>query len=664
MKALSLSKKNLYSGIDLLGGLGHLFLQQAADSAETLEIQDLSMRLIHNNVEILESTKDLSTTLMRDLSEGPRLLIPRISNPSEHIHRSPAECIESSLDSVTSHICAGLRLQVARLSQEKAPRHWVDTVIILGAPLLSVLSLDLLSDSVKRIIVLESNPRDLAIALSLVNLSTLVEEAKLARVGLQIIFESDAECLKAKIREELVAKQPTALFGMLLLRSPIENLQLNLIQSWMRSEDGLLQAVVGGLGSETDELNQVLQGIVTACQRPVRQLVAPQLHRKDKPAVIVASGPSLEDALPWLRDHQESLQIVASGSSLGVLVRNHIKPACAVFLERSSTVYENDILELKEEGHDLSSIPLIGSMTLDPRIHQLFDPVAFFHRPLSATLTLFPDEAGSKLLQSGPQSANAALEALLHLGHRRFLLIGCDFGAATRSHPRARQALGTSPRQLDLPLMGRHGRTVFSSPELSDAASYFANALCAYSAEVSSVAAGVVLEGVNLDLVSLDENTSKLFANSEPLVSGWNMLPVANVSSEELRDRLDCGLDAYYDLNIQIKDSILLSKEWDLQLARKMDYLLGLDETGLSPAQALVKRLCRFPLLFTLQPLHDAEKEDWPHLVETTFANLDWLASVYGHYFRFLMHLIEHLNREPCEVYCADYVKSLLRVMK
>ena len=103
----------------------------------------------------------------------------------------------------------------------------------------------------------------------------------------------------------------------------------------------------------------------------------------DVPVVLVASGPSLDNQLPWLSKNQHHLNIVAAGSSLGSLLRAGVRPQSAVFLERGAEVYA-DLCDLLADGYDLDGITAIVSSTIDPRVPQIFSSSVFYHRPVAA----------------------------------------------------------------------------------------------------------------------------------------------------------------------------------------------------------------------------------------------------------------------------------------
>ena len=190
------------------------------------------------------------------------------------------------------------------------------------------------------------------------------------------------------------------------------------------------------MGFATDDFNQTQQVLWNALTNKGMKVLSPGCLASDTPIVLVASGPSLTDQMPWLLKHSSKLNIVAAGSALGSLLRAGVTPSAVVFLERSAETY-TDLCDLLVEGFNFNGIDLIVSSTIDPRLPKLFNNVYFFHRPASASAGLFPDDASAVLRISGPHVINAALEAVLTLGSRKLLFVGADFSAASRSQPRA-----------------------------------------------------------------------------------------------------------------------------------------------------------------------------------------------------------------------------------
>ena len=140
----------------------------------------------------------------------------------------------------------------------------------------------------------------------------------------------------------------------------------------------------------------------------------------------------------------------------------------------------------------------------------IFQCLVFYHRPVAAASCLFSDSKASTLPICGPHVINAALESILS-GGRKVLLVGTDFSAKRRTSPRAKGALGESPRELTIPVRGSHGRTVFSEPELLHTG-YLLNRIVESTSDckVYRLGEGIILSAV--ETVQLSEDLLDTFA--------------------------------------------------------------------------------------------------------------------------------------------------------
>ena len=518
---MNLNFELLDQSLDILGGAeSSAFLKEVKANSKSITVDHQKSVLLYNGKTLLEKVFNLKARFIDTLSNPSRLLTPRLQFDEDDQNKNVdiSDLIRDVCDTEQNVIVNSLKnTPYSLLNNDTAPSSWSKTLVLVGSLYLAYLDVDYIKKHFSRIIVVESSPLELCLALSCGDFPALINKLKSNKIGLQMLVDNDVENLKAKFRDQVLAVQPTCTYGMTLCHSPLDNPTLTLFSTWLQSPEGLTQSVAGALGKETDEINQLIQALVNAKNNPIRKFLTSQSADHLKPVVLVASGPSLDESIPWLQKYQNQLQIVCAGSSLGTVLSEGIRPSAVVFLERSSVVYETDLYPLVENNTDLSSILLIASMTIDPRISSLFDDTVWFHRPISSVLTFFEDEASAKLLQSGPHSANAALESLLHCGFKKILCIGCDFSAQKRSYPRSKNALGDSPRDLDIPILGRNGKTVFSSATLLDASYYFANAASVYQAKIYSVKSGVELSGIDMTLVDLDDSLANEFSNTDEL---------------------------------------------------------------------------------------------------------------------------------------------------
>ena len=554
---------------------------------------------------------ELSLSLRHQLTHIDGIAVPRLANPPGTTPSAGA-LLAATVDQHHSVLLSALpNLMVEASSEPDDVAVRYRNVAVLGSLVLEPLARLLQSGQPlpwQGLVLVEDDPRQLAAVLQLVSFEALVSGLKAAGIGLTLVCETDPAQLRDRFFTLLSREQPLLLHGLQILRSPQRSPALMELHSWLHAPEGCQQLVLGMLGFATDELNQTLQAVWSArANRPAR-LLTPQIVPADWPVVLVASGPSLDAQLAWLHAHQHQLTIVAAGSALGSLIKAGITPAAVVYLERATDVYRQ-LCDLAAEGVDFSEILLFASSTLDPRVAALFEQSIVFHRPFAAASSFFPAEGCAYLPQAGPHVVNAALEVLLVLGCRRFLLAGCDFGTVQRGRDRAGSALGVSPRNLTMAVAGNKGRTVFSEPELLTAHHLFERMLMVVDGvDVSRLGEGVALQSCRN--VDADDSTAAAMASDhdafrECLVHG---LPQAEVPSFE---EATAAIAAARDNLIHVQELIAEASSWSHQLALALGALVSRDQPELSHPQRFAHALLAQPLFFLMGPLHAASPEQW-----------------------------------------------------
>lgn len=186
----------------------------------------------------------------------------------------------------------------------------------------------------------------------------------------------------------------------------------------------------------------------------------------EAPALIVGSGPSLEDNIDFVKENQDRFIIITSGSSAAVLLRNGIKPDFHANLERARSIYERHV-EVVEEGYSFEDIYAVMTTTIWPKIDEFFKGTVYFIRPALSPLAVFCDNDAQILYNEGPQVANTAFAWAKKLGFKEIYLLGVDLGTVDPKRPRATAAWKPQrPRYLTIPVRGNLGRTVFTDQQL------------------------------------------------------------------------------------------------------------------------------------------------------------------------------------------------------
>ena len=357
--------------------------------------------LYFDNQLVLESCKrNLDLIITQQLKKTDGVAMPRaVRSKNVTASSSPSEILSKMVDVHYEVLLEHLPSLDVEGDPNSVPKISYKNLVVFGSLMLCPLLDHLLQNkdsSWISITLVEDDPRQLRAALSLMDFPTFVDVCRQRSIGLTLHVDTNKSAIQDRLYTQVGQDNPTLLFGWQTLRSPVLSPGLMEIHSWLHAPEGAAQHTSGLLGFSTDDINQTQQALWNALSSKHMKMIAPSCFDEDVPIVLAASGPSLNDQIPWLKEASPKLNLVAAGSSLGSLLRAGIRPSAAVFLERSAETY-TDLCDILADGFSLDGISLLVSSTIDPRLPDLFDQVVFFHRPVAAATSLFPDDGASVL---------------------------------------------------------------------------------------------------------------------------------------------------------------------------------------------------------------------------------------------------------------------------
>ncbi|OVE82787.1 hypothetical protein BVY03_00075, partial [bacterium K02(2017)] len=148
---------------------------------------------------------------------------------------------------------------------------------------------------------------------------------------------------------------------------------------------------------------------------------------KGKKAILVSSGPSLEQHLPYLKRHQHKFFIACCDSAFEILLNNNIMPQMVFCLER-----------LKRQEELFSNIPQDNNVilvTLPTVFNSVLKkhpgPIVFASRGTAFGKWLWPE---STYFDLGESVATMALRLLVYMGCQDVYLLGQDLAYDRISH--------------------------------------------------------------------------------------------------------------------------------------------------------------------------------------------------------------------------------------
>lgn len=175
----------------------------------------------------------------------------------------------------------------------------------------------------------------------------------------------------------------------------------------------------------------------------------PKLSRKSRIA-IVATGPSLDADLPWLKRNREKVIIFAVASAVSSLNAYGIKPDIQFTLELNMLVGTLMNLEMS------SDVATIASFKVNKQTTDFFRDNIY----LCATQDkASPIEADCKIPNSSPSTTNFVFSFACLCKPKEILMLGCDFGyhSIERHHSKSsvykNQSFGTQTKDMSQILM-------------------------------------------------------------------------------------------------------------------------------------------------------------------------------------------------------------------
>ncbi|MBU0514250.1 MAG: DUF115 domain-containing protein, partial [Proteobacteria bacterium] len=259
-----------------------------------------------------------------------------------------------------------------------------------------------------------------------------------------------------------------------------------------------------------------------------------------RPAVVVASGPSLARALPHLARIRDRALILAAVQALKVLLAHDIRPDLAVALDHTETV-----MDLGRDLWAVEDVPLLVRPGVYPE----------FVRRYGGQVCMAPDERAFWLdrtekppLAPALNVASLGLAAARFLGSEPVILVGCDFALGPGSLPgqQARGLEGTEDEPI-VEVMGQDGRPRPTLPAYLFGLSDLENIIAAQTGRVwNASVGGARIKGTtekapgalapSLEPGDLDRSPLHVFCAPRPAARASIPAPAVRSMADRLRD--------------------------------------------------------------------------------------------------------------------------------
>lgn len=585
-----------------------------------------------NHIVMLNTIED---TLNVQLNKGTqRVLLPRVNS---NLSLEPITILAESIDASKSFLLDSLpNIHSDQYDPEKCSNYFAKDVIMMGSLGLSGIEKIISKVRINNLLVVDDNYDSFFELLKIVDFEGIISACKANGISLHFVIERDFDRIIEMVKYELACNMFVALFGLNIIMSPPASALLEAVVQWLKSPQGLAEFFKGMMGQETDEVNQSLHAIYNSKSHLNRKIL--NFNEKEiENVVVVASGPSLDTSIEDLRSISNDVTIISAGSAIGALLRNGIKFKYAVLLEMSSDVFR-DMCQLIAEGFDLSSITLIASITIDPRIASLFGKFITFQRPVSTTAVFFEKEEDSTLPYAGPQAVNAAFEVSWAMNPKSITLLGCDLSSPDNKRLRSSNAVGLSPRDFDIPMFGTNNRTVFTDSGLLMTKEALEATIELTRCPVYRVGEGLPINSSKIkqfgSLSSLINAKLLIYNKTMTQSVDHSFSKKIDISSEDIEALRSLISDSLLDFQRFISDSLeLLRSEntWSLKVSNYFSRALSMADRDTPRKSKIYRRMLRLPLFFSLQPLHDCPDENlFDDLINHYECSLSLMYKVYA----------------------------------
>ena len=203
-----------------------------------------------------------------------------------------------------------------------------------------------------------------------------------------------------------------------------------------------IQLVYQGLGFIDDELNSLRKTLLNLDHNIPVYTGCSNIPNKST-LFIVASGPSIDKDIEYIKKHKDDVVIFSCGTALRILEKNGITPDFHFEIEREEEVH--DVLQQYTSEHIRKDVALIGLNVLYDKVFtEDFEESYLYFRGSDAGSSIIPLTI-PRLTDCNPTVTNGAVSFASEFSWDRIYLFGADMGFRDKNNHHSKDAFMYSP---------------------------------------------------------------------------------------------------------------------------------------------------------------------------------------------------------------------------
>ena len=207
------------------------------------------------------------------------------------------------------------------------------------------------------------------------------------------------------------------------------------------------QLLFQGLGFIDDELNS-LRKTLKNLDHNIPVYMGTNDIPKNSTLFIVASGPSLDNDIEYIKKHKDDVVIFSCGTALRILEKNGITPDFHFEIEREEEIH--DVLQQYTSKHIRDKVALVGLNVLYDKVFtEDFKESYLYFRVADAGSSILPNTI-PRLQNCNPTVTNGAISFASEFSWNKIYLFGADMGFKDKDKHHSKDAFQYTPNEKDI----------------------------------------------------------------------------------------------------------------------------------------------------------------------------------------------------------------------